>query len=140
MMLRILRATTRDRLRPTVRRLIADVVSDGAGAPLAGAEHVDAAAEDLLSHIGGMAPHVGTGMAALTLSFDGYCTGRGAGRRFHELDLETRRACFDAWRKLPGPLKSWTLFYEKMGTFSYWAVVEGARHGHSGATERGGPA
>lgn len=136
---RTLRARTRDRLRPTVQQLISDVVSDAAGAPLAGPEHLHAAAEDLMSHIGGMAPHLGTGMAALTLSFDGYCTGRGVGRRFHELDLDTRRACFDAWRLLPGPLKSWTLFYEKMGTFSYWAVVEGVDHGHSGAAERREP-
>ena len=136
-MLRALRSTTRDRLRPTVQQLIADVVSDAAGQPLAGPDHIAAAAEDLLSHIGGMAPHLGTGMAALTLSFDGYCTGRGAGRRFHELDLQTRRACFNDWRKLPGPLKSWTLFYEKMGTFSYWAVVEDMEHGHSGSAERG---
>lgn len=136
-MLRTLRTHTRDRLRPTVRQLISDVVSDPAGAPLAGSAHIPAAAEDLLSHIGGMAPHLGAGMAALTLSFDGYCAGRGLGRRYHELDLQTRRACFDAWRRLPGPLKSWTLFYEKMGTFSYWAVVEDAEHGHSGADERG---
>ncbi len=136
-MIHTLRASTRDRLRPTVQQLISDVVSDRGGAPIAGAEHVGAAADDLLSHIGGMAPHLGTGMAALTLSFDAYCTGRGLGRRFHELDLEDRRACFDAWRLLPGPLKSWTLFYEKMGTFSYWAVVEDAEEGHSGSAERG---
>ena len=74
-------------------------------------------------------------MAALTLSFDGYCTGQGAGRR-HELDLQTRRACFNDWRKLRSA-QGWTLFYEKMGTFSYWAVVEDMDHGHSGSAERG---
>ena len=129
----LIRKSTRSRLRPTVHRLVSDVVADATGTPLAGDEHVSAAADDLLSHIGGMAPHLGAGMAALTLSFDAWCAASNGGRRFHDQSLSERRQCFDAWRRLPGPLKSWTLFYEKMGTFSYWAVVEEAEFGHSGA-------
>lgn len=88
---------------------------------------VDQASEALLGRIGGMAPHLGAGMAALTLAFDLSCLS--AGGRYSALDEASRARAVDRWRRLPGPLASWAQFYEKMGVFSYWSVLE-ARDGH----------
>lgn len=131
-----LRAATRERLQPVVRQLVADVVADDRGVLPAGESHVDEAAEFVMDRVGGMAPHLGTGMAGLTLAFDAYCSGQAGGLRYHQQDIVSRRRHFEAWRKLPGPLQSWTTFYEKMGTFAYWSVVEEAEHGVSGSAAR----
>ena len=131
-MLRALRSTTRDRLRPTVQQLIADVVSDAAGQPLAGPDHIAAAAEDLLSHIGGMAPHLGTGMAALTLSFDGYCTGCAAGASNSTCTPAAPASTTGA----NCPVRS-----SRTPSTRRWAPSPGPssnmEHGHSGSAERG---
>jgi hypothetical protein len=118
-----LRRAARTWLRPTVRQLAADLSMVDAPEP----DLVDQAGDALLRRIGGMAPHLGIGMAGLTLVFDLSCLS--AGGRYASLDPDARARMVERWRALPGPLANWALFYEKMGAFSYWSVLE-ARDGH----------
>lgn len=118
-----LRRVARAQLGPTVRQLTADMSMVETPDPSV----VDEAGEALLRRIGGMAPHLGMGMAALTLAFDLSCLAEGG--RYPALDAQARARMVDRWRALPGPLAAWATFYEKMGVFSYWSVVE-ARDGH----------
>ncbi len=125
------RRAVKSRLRPVVAQLIRDLVAEEND----GEAYVDEATDVLLARIGGMAPHLATGMVGLTLTFDSFAALRG-GRSYAGLGADQRAACLDLWRGLPGPLGSWSQFYEKMGTFAYWSVVEEREHGAIGAAPR----
>lgn len=129
------RSRVKAALRPTVSTLVRDLVAEENG----GEAFVAPATEVLLHRIGGMAPHLAMGMSALTLGFSAWGLARG-GRPFPAQSRQARARRFEEWRALPGPLASWVQFYEKMGVFVYWAVVEEAEHGSSGASEAPGPA
>lgn len=119
-----MRRAIKERLRPTVAQLITDLVAD----EFDGQRHVPAATEVLLHRLGGMAPHLGGGMVALTLAFDGWCRAQGA--PYDRLPMDQRAAVLDQWRALPGLLGSWAQFYDKMSVFAFWAVIEEAERGH----------
>jgi|GEM_PF-3126118 len=113
-----LRHAIKERLRPTVAQLVRDLVAD----ELHGEAHVAPATEVLLHRIGGMAPHLGAGMAGLTLAFDAWCRARGG--PYATLPADARLARLEEWRHLPGPLGGWSQFYEKMSVFAWWSVAE----------------
>jgi len=122
------RSAIKEHLRPVVAQVLRDLVADEND----GERFVDDATEVLLHRIGGMAPHLGAGMTMLTLCFEGWSTVRG-GAPYPRQSVDQRLARLDEWRRLPGPLASWAQFYDKMGTFAFWAVVEECEHGTSGA-------
>lgn len=119
------RAALKARLRPTVAQLVRDLVAD----EHEGERHVPRATEVLLHRLGGMAPHLGGGMVALTLAFDASCHAMGG--PYHRLPPDQRAAALDRWRSLPGPLAGWAQFYEKMGVFAWWAAVEEEEQAHA---------
>ncbi|RME26287.1 MAG: hypothetical protein D6798_07005 [Deltaproteobacteria bacterium] len=124
----LLRTALKEHLRPTVAQLVRDVVADEHD----GERFVDDATEVLLRRIGGMAPHLSAGMTVLTLGFEAWSAVRG-GVPYTRQAAADRRARLEEWRRLPGPLASWAQFYDKMGTFAFWAVVEERELGTSGA-------
>ncbi len=109
----VVRSLARRSLTPVVEQLVRDVVAD----EFEGEQRVADVASRLLSKIGNMPPHLGFGMAALTLAFEAQ------GPVWHRLDDATRRARFEAWRGRP-VVGDWVQFWEKMGVFVYWSVVE----------------
>jgi len=109
----VLRGLTKAALRPTVEQLIRDLVAD----EFEGEALVKEVCCRMLRTIGNMPPHLGTGMAALTLAFEA------TGPVWHRLPAATRKARFEAWRRRP-VLKDWVTFWEKMGVFVYWSVLE----------------
>ncbi len=110
---RVLRGLTKAALRPTVQQLIRDLVAD----EFEGEELVNEVSCRMLRKIGNMPPHLGVGMAALTLAFEA------SGPVWHRLPAESRKKRFEAWRGTP-VLQDWVTFWEKMGIFVYWSVVE----------------
>ncbi len=111
----MLRGLAKAALRPTIRQLIRDLAAD----EFEGEAYLDEVVEHLLRKIGGMPAHLGSGMAGLTLLFEA------SGPAWHRLPTSTRRARFEAWRGKP-LLGDWVVFWEKMGVFVYWSVVEEA--------------
>jgi len=114
-------------LRPTLAQLVRDLVAD----EFDGEAQVSLATAVLLTRLSHMAPHLGGGMVAMTLVFDLWC--RAAGGPYAQQSAYSRQRLLDQWRALPGPLGGWAQFYEKMGVFSYWAVVEDQGGGHGDA-------
>ena len=112
----MLRGLAKAALRPTIRQLLRDLASDEFG----GEAHLDQVVEHLLRKIGGMPTHLGSGMAALTLLFEA------SGPAWHLLPPATRQARFESWRGKP-VLGDWVVFWEKMGVFVFWSVVEEAQ-------------
>ena len=115
----MLRTLTKAALRPTVQQLIRDLVAD----EFDGEQRVEDVADRLLSKIGSMPPHLGFGMAGLTALFEA------SGPAWHRLGVDTRKARFEAWRGKP-VFGDWVTFWEKMGVFVYWSVVEEEEEGH----------
>lgn len=109
------------RLLPVARALVADLCMVDRPDPAL----VEEAAQALLRRVGGMAPHLGAGLAALTLAFDLSCGPGG----YASLSPEARRRALERARALPGPLASWSQFFDKFAVFTYWSCWE-ARHGH----------
>ena len=61
---------------------------------------------------------------AFTLFFDMAGVSHG-GHRTHHLDPAQRRALLDQWKTAPlGPLRDFVAFYEKMGVFIYYSLLE----------------
>jgi len=111
------------RLRPVVRALLSDLVAEEFGP-----EFLDEATERLLRRIRCMPPHLGTGMAMLTLMWD-YSSVAEVGHRAHQLAPSLRRERFSAWKTGPiGPFRDWTQFYEKMGVFVFFSTMEDRGH------------
>ena len=71
-----------------------------------------------------MPPHLRLGMAGLTLAFGAYVRAR-AGQALSDLPLERRAALLAEWQQAPlGPCQQLVQFYEKMGAFLYYSIVE----------------
>ena len=116
-------AVAKARLRPVVRALLHDLVAEEFGL-----EFLDEATERLLARIRGMPPHLGSGMALLTLLWD-YSSVAEIGHRAHQLAPSIRRERFASWKDgRIGPFRDWTQFYEKMGVFVFFSTMED--HGH----------
>ncbi|HJN72413.1 MAG TPA: hypothetical protein QGF58_00650 [Myxococcota bacterium] len=112
-------AVAKARLRPVVRALLHDLVAEEFGL-----QFLDEATERLLARIRGMPPHLGGGMAMLTLMWDLSSVAE-VGHRAHQLAPSLRRERFASWKTGPvGPCRDWTQFYEKMGVFVFFSTME----------------
>jgi hypothetical protein len=78
----------------------------------------------MVAKVAQMPPHLKLGMAILTLSFTSYARAR-TGRSLSALPIERRLSLLEDWRTAPlGPCRQFVQFYEKMGTFLYYSLVE----------------
>ena len=112
-------AVVKARLRPVVRALLSDLVAEEFGP-----EFLDEATERLLTRIRGMPPHLGVGMAMLTVMWDMSSVPE-VGHRAHQLAPSLRRERFVSWKNgRVGPFRDWTQFYEKMGVFVFFSTME----------------
>jgi hypothetical protein len=113
--------------------VIGEIVGCVVAAEVGGAAEIDPAAigpavEVMRNKVRSMPPHLGAGMVLFTHVFDAYGLVTG-GRPFHSLSEEERRQQLSAWRESPiGFCRDFVDFYEKMGIFSYWSVVEEQEH------------
>ena len=117
------------RLQPTVAAIVAAVVTAEIGGPdqldpaaLAGAQRI------MGERLRAMPPHMSAGMLALTTLFEqgGWATG---GAPFSALPAARQAAVLGAWRRSPIPFcRDFVDFYEKMGVFVYWSIIEEAHH------------
>ena len=127
------RAAIRPRVRPVIDSLVDTVLCAELGREeLSGERFVDETAAMLHHKLEHMPELFGLGMLGVTLAFDTTARARG-GRPFRKQDLVDHQRCLDAWKRSPiGLLRSFTQFYEKMGTFVYYSHVEeaDAPHGH----------
>lgn len=119
----MIRPLVKARLRPIVRNVLRDLVAEEFGT-----EHLEQATDRLLHRIGAMPPHLGAGIAVLTLTYESHGVAR-YGQAMHALPADKRRRLFKKWKTSPvGPLRDWTQFYEKMGVFVYWSTMEDRGH------------
>ena len=115
----MIRPLVKARLRPVVRNLLLDLVAEEFGT-----DHLEESTDRLLHRIAEMPPHLGAGMAMLTLMYESHGIAR-YGQAMHALAPEKRRRMFSRWKDSPvGPMRDWTQFYEKMGVFVYWSTME----------------
>lgn len=75
-----------------------------------------------------MPRYMGLGLAGLTMIFDSLAVST-SGRRFHQLDEGAQDRLLSRWRQAPGG-RDMVDFYEKMGTFVFYSLVEEER-GHA---------
>lgn len=112
---------------PVVRSLVETVISAELGRDdLSGVPHVDEAVEVMMHKMLHMPTHLSWGMQGMTLLFDAAGT-LGGGRPFRFKPMAARRKQL-AWMKgAPvGLLRDFAAFYEKMGSFSYYSLIEEA--------------
>jgi hypothetical protein len=124
-----LHAGLAQRLAPTVGAIVNAVVTAEIGGP----DEVDAAALAaaralMVKRLLAMPPHMGGGMLALTLLFEQSGLAHG-GRPFSRLPVGAQAAMLQGWREAPVPFcRDFVDFYEKMGVFVYWSIIEEAGH------------
>lgn len=104
-------------LSPTVTALLRTLL-----APTDTTRHEARLTEEMLARLRGMPRYMGVGVAGLTVAFDSAALAT-RGRRFHQLDVEAQRAHLALWRKAP-LAADMVDFYEKMGTFVFYSLVE----------------
>ncbi len=111
---------------PVVRSLLETVVSAELGVDtLDGVTHLDEATEVLMHKLTHMPTHLGLGMQGLTLVFD--AAGALTGRPFRMKSLPARRRQLAVMKGAPvGLLRDFVAFYEKMGSFVYYSILEEA--------------
>ena len=118
------------RLQPTVAAIVAAVVTAEIGGPAYVDAEALARAQALMGRrLLAMPPHMSAGMLALTTLFEqgGWATG---GAPFSALSADRQATVLGAWRHSPIPFcRDFVDFYEKMGVFVYWSIIEEAHHG-----------
>ena len=101
--------------------LLIEEQADG-GAPTE--RTVEAVTDQLYGKLDDMPPHLRAGMMGMTLVFDMAGVSHG-GHRTHHLEVEQRRALLAQWKTgRLGPLRDFVAFYEKMGVFIYYSLLE----------------
>jgi hypothetical protein len=120
---------------PVVRSLVETVICEELGREsLDGVPHVEEAGEVVLHKLVHMPEHLALGMQAMSLLFDA-TGGFGGGGRFRDQPLARRRAGLARMRRAPvGLLRDFAFFYEKMGAFAWYSLLEEA-HGALPAAE-----
>lgn len=114
------------RVEPVVEGIVRLILREELGRDdLEGVPHLQETAAVLLHRMKEMPPHLSTGMMGLTLFFDLSAAARG-GRPFHQLDPADQARWFGLWRKAPGFFRNFSAFYEKLGAFSWYSLVEEA--------------
>lgn len=110
-------AVLTEALAPTVAALLRTLL-----APTSTTPHEARLTAEMIQRIRGMPRYMGLGVAGLTVVFDSLAVST-HGRRFHQLDATTQDRLVGRWRKAPGG-KDMIDFYEKMGTFVFYSLVE----------------
>lgn len=113
-------------VEPVVRSLLETVVSGELGVDdLRGVAHLDEAVEVLMHKLVHMPTHLSLGMQAMTLAFD--AAGAVSGRPFRVKSLPARRRQLAIMKGAPvGLLRDFAAFYEKMGSFVFYSIIEEA--------------
>lgn len=113
------------KLEPVVRSLVETVVSSELGTDnLDGVEHIGETTEVLLHKVLHMPRHLSLGMQGMTLVFDAAGALSG-GAPFHKKPLAARRRQLGFMKRAPvGLLRDFAAFYEKMGSFVYYSIIE----------------
>lgn len=114
----------RQAVEPVVRSLVETVISSELGVDdLAGIPHVDETVDVLMHKLMNMPLHLSLGMQGMTLFFD--AAGAVSGRPFRFKSLPARRRQLAVMKGAPvGLLRDFAAFYEKMGSFVYYSVIE----------------
>lgn len=109
----------------TVEGLTEAIVSQEASGPSAdGLPHLPAAKAAMVAKVQQMPVHLQLGMTGLTIGFSAYVRAR-TRKSLHELPLPRRLSLLNEWRNAPiGPCRQFVQFYEKMGIFLYYSLVE----------------
>ena len=117
-------------VQPIVRSLVETVISAELGRDdLSGVAHVDEAVEVMMHKVLHMPTHLSWGMQGMTLLFDA-AGAIGSGRTFRQKSLPERRKQLNWMKGAPvGLIRDFAAFYEKMGSFSFYSLIEEA-HGH----------
>ena len=110
---------------PVVRSLVETVISAELGRDdLSGVAHLDEAVEVMMHKVMNMPTHLSWGMLGMTLAFDAAGTMSG-GRPFRMKPMAARRKQLNWMKGAPlGLLRDFAAFYEKMGSFSYYSLIE----------------
>lgn len=121
------RAKLKPLVFPTIQALARSVVALEVGADRIDATpFLDETAEGLFRKMVLMPPHLGAGMIGLTLGFAGHSVGAG-GKPFAQLPLDRQREILDGWKYSRISLtRDFVQFYEKMGVFIWYSLVEEA--------------
>ena len=129
--IRLASAVLRPIVLPSMAHIVDTVLCTQRGVDaLEGQPFVDETRDMLWTKLEAMPELFGVGMMGMTLAFSAYAGARG-GRSLAAQDLAQRQARLDEWRSSPvGLLRSFTQFYEKMGTFVYYSHVEEAESPH----------
>ncbi len=111
---------------PVVRSLVETVISAELGVDdLSGVRHVDETTAVLMHKLLNMPTHLSLGMQGMTLAFD--AAGALTGRPFRSKSLAARRRQLGWMKGAPvGLLRDFAAFYEKMGSFVYYSIIEEA--------------
>ena len=126
-MARVNRAKLKPLVFPTILGLARSIVALEVGADrIDGTPFLAETAEGLFRKMVLMPPHLGAGMIGLTLGFAGHAVGA-CGKPFSQLPLERQREILDGWKYSPVSLtRDFVQFYEKMGVFIWYSLVEEA--------------
>jgi len=121
------RAKLKPLVLPTIRALARSIIALEVGADrIDRTPFVNETAEGLFRKMELMPPHLGAGMIGLTLAFAAQTTAAG-GKPFSSQPAERQRALLDAWKYGPISLtRDFVQFYEKMGVFIWYSLVEEA--------------
>lgn len=112
-------------LQPVVSRLVETVLSAELGRDdVADLPHLDEAAALMLHKLLDMPEHLSLGMRVFTLTFDALPLST-QGRRFRDLPAADRRVWLQRMRRSPiGLFRNFADFYEKMGAFVFYSLIE----------------
>ena len=127
------RRALRPAVSPVVERLVDTVLCAELGHEQLPADlrFVDETRDMLIYKLEHMPEFFGLGMFGVTLAFDAYGAAKGWGVPFRKQPLAERRARLEEWKASPvGLFRSFTQFYEKMGSFVYHSYVEEAELPH----------
>lgn len=113
-------------VEPVVRSLVETVLSSELGMDdLGGLAHLDETVSVLMHKLTHMPTHLSLGMQGMTLAFD--ALGALGGRPFRSKALPARRRQLAVMKNAPlGLMRDFAAFYEKMGSFVYYSILEEA--------------
>lgn len=117
--------SVRARLGRVIRAIAeAEIADELAQTSVEGVPFLEETAAVLEARMFGMPKHFAVGMILLTLTFD-HSTRATDGAPFARLSLAQRRKALARVRALPlGPLKNFTMFFDKMVPFIFWSHLE----------------
>ncbi len=130
---KLARRALRPAVEPVVDSLVDTVLCSelGKDALDEGVRFVPETRDMLIYKLEHMPEFFGLGMFGVTIAFDAYGAARAGGTPFRKQSLEERRARLEEWKSSPvGLFRSFTQFYEKMGSFVYYSFIEEVEQPH----------